>query len=51
VVVHLCERIAIMHLGQLIEVITADDLRSANVSADYTRNLIAASRGFTRVSP
>ena len=50
VVVHLCERIAIMQLGRLIEVISADDLRSGNVSADYTRKLIAASRGFTRVS-
>ena len=50
VVVHLCDRIAIMLLGRLIEVISADDLRSGNVSADYTRKLIAASRGFTRAS-
>jgi peptide/nickel transport system ATP-binding protein len=50
VVVHLCERVAIMQLGRLIEVISADDLRSGNVSADYTRKLIAASRGFARVS-
>ena len=50
VVVHLCERIAIMQLGRLVEVISADDLRSGNVSADYTHKLIAASRGFARVS-
>jgi peptide/nickel transport system ATP-binding protein len=50
VVVHLCERVAIMQLGRLIEVISADDLRSGNVAADYTRKLIAASRGFARVS-
>jgi peptide/nickel transport system ATP-binding protein len=49
VVAHLCNRIAIMQLGRLIEVITADDLRSGNVSADYTRKLIAASRGFSRI--
>ena len=48
VVAHLCNRIAIMQLGQLVEIITAADLRSGKVTADYTRNLIAASRGFTR---
>ena len=50
VVAHLCDRIAIMQLGRLVEVISADDLRSGNVGADYTRKLIAASRGFTRAS-
>jgi peptide/nickel transport system ATP-binding protein len=50
VVAHLCNRIAIMQLGRLVEIITADDLRSGRVSADYTRQLIAASRGFTRAS-
>jgi peptide/nickel transport system ATP-binding protein len=49
VVAHLCNRIAIMQLGRLIEVISADDLRSGNVAADYTRKLIAASRGFSRI--
>ncbi len=48
VVAHLCNRIAIMQLGRLVEIITADDLRSGRVTADYTRQLIAASRGFTR---
>jgi peptide/nickel transport system ATP-binding protein len=48
VVAHLCNRIAIMQLGRLVEVITAADLRSGKVTADYTRNLITASRGFTR---
>ncbi len=50
VVAHLCSRIAIMQLGRLVEIITAADLRSGEVTADYTRNLIAASRGFTRAS-
>ncbi len=49
VVAHLCDRIAIMQLGRLVEVISAGDLRSGNVSADYTRKLIAASRGFSRI--
>ena len=48
VVAHLCNRIAIMQLGQLVEVVSAEDLRSGAVSQDYTRELIAASRGFTR---
>src|SRR5688572_26235183 len=49
VVAHLCDRIAIMQLGRLVEVISAEDLRSGNVKADYTRKLIVASRGFSRV--
>jgi peptide/nickel transport system ATP-binding protein len=48
VVAHLCNRVAIMQLGQLVEIITAADLRSGTVTADFTRKLIAASRGFRR---
>jgi len=50
VVAHLCDRIAIMQLGQLVEIVSAAALRSGDVTADYTRKLIAASRGFTRAS-
>lgn len=49
VVAHLCDRIAIMQGGRLVEVIGADNLRSGTVGADYTRKLIAASRGFSRI--
>ena len=50
VVAHLCDRIAIMQRGQLVEIIGAGDLRSGKVSANYTGKLIAASRGFSRAS-
>ena len=50
VVAHLCSRIAIMQLGKLVEIVHASDLRSGNASEDYTRRLIAASRGFTRAT-
>ena len=50
VVAHLCDRIAIMQLGRLVEVISADALRTGNVTAEYTRRLIAASQGFTRAT-
>ncbi|MCB1377137.1 MAG: ABC transporter ATP-binding protein [Alphaproteobacteria bacterium] len=48
VVAHLCERIAIMQQGRLLEIVHASDLRSGHVRETYTRELIAASRGFTR---
>ena len=48
VVAHLCSRIAVMQFGQLVEVISAKELRNGIVRKTYTRELIAASRGFTR---
>ncbi len=39
-----------MQLGALVEVVRADDLRSGAVTTAYTRELIAASRGFTRAT-
>ena len=50
VVAHLCDRIAIMQFGALVEVVSAADLRSGAVKTAYTRELIAASRGFTRAT-
>jgi peptide/nickel transport system ATP-binding protein len=51
VVAHLCRRIAIMQLGRLVETVDADQLRSGNVREAYTRQLLAASRGFSRDAP
>ena len=48
VVAHLCNRIAIMQGGKLLEVLTAEQLRRGDASEAYTRDLVEASRGFTR---
>ena len=49
VVAHLCARIAIMRQGQLVEVLDAESLRRGEARAPYTLELLAASRGFSRV--
>ena len=48
VVAHLCNRIAIMQAGKLVEVLTAEELRNGGAREAYTRELVEASRGFTR---
>jgi peptide/nickel transport system ATP-binding protein len=48
VVAHMCERIAVMRQGRLVEVLDVAALRSAVPRETYTRELIAASRGYTR---
>jgi len=48
VVAHLCARIAVMRGGRLLEVLDAGQLRTGDAKEAYTRELIAASRGFRR---
>jgi len=48
VVAHLCNRIAIMQQGRLVEVLDAQSLRRGEAKEAYTRELIAASRGYAR---
>ncbi|OLP57768.1 ABC transporter [Xaviernesmea oryzae] len=48
VVTHLCERLAVMQHGRVVETLTAADLASSRVRDDYTRHLMTASRGFSR---
>jgi peptide/nickel transport system ATP-binding protein len=48
VVAHLCERIAVMNRGRFVEELTVAQLRSATPRQEYTRQLIAASRGYDR---
>ena len=50
VVAHLCERVAVMKEGRLVEVLTAAALRGGRAQAPYTRQLIAASKGYARTA-
>jgi peptide/nickel transport system ATP-binding protein len=49
VVAHLCDRLLVMQHGEAVEETSAGALRSGEVASPYTRALIEASRGFTRV--
>jgi peptide/nickel transport system ATP-binding protein len=48
VVAHLCERIAVMRQGKLVEILDVGTLRAGNAREAYTRELIAASKGYVR---
>ncbi len=48
VVAHLCDRIAIMREGRVVEILSVDELRRGAVREAYTRELLAASRGYSR---
>ncbi|WP_299819740.1 ABC transporter ATP-binding protein [uncultured Jannaschia sp.] len=47
VVAHMCSRVAVMTQGRIVEELSADALREQRSHDDYTRQLIAASRGRT----
>jgi peptide/nickel transport system ATP-binding protein len=47
VVTHMCDRLAVMRNGEVVE-LEAGDLVSGNINADYTKNLMTASEGFRR---
>ena len=46
VVAHLCERVAVMRRGELVEIADVAALRRGDVRAPYTASLLAASRGY-----
>jgi peptide/nickel transport system ATP-binding protein len=48
VVTHMCERLAVMQNGAVVERLRAADLAAGRVAEDYTRNLMVASKGFVR---
>lgn len=48
VVGHMCDRLAVMQHGRIVEVMDADKLRSGQARQEYTRHLITASSGYRR---
>lgn len=48
VVAHLCDQVAVMSEGRIVEIASADDLRRGEVATAYARELVAASRGYVR---
>jgi peptide/nickel transport system ATP-binding protein len=50
VVSHLCDRIAVMRNGALVEEVTSDDLARGEPAQAYTRQLLLASKGYDRAA-
>ncbi len=48
VITHMCERLAVMRNGAVVERLTASQLSQAAVCEDYTKNLMIASKGFVK---
>ncbi|MEE2862146.1 MAG: ABC transporter ATP-binding protein [Pseudomonadota bacterium] len=47
VVGHMCDRLAVMQHGRIVEVMEVDELRAGRGQQEYTRKLIAASAGYS----
>ena len=50
VVAHLCERVAVMRGGKLVEILSTPALREGRAQRPYTRQLVAASEGYAQQS-
>jgi peptide/nickel transport system ATP-binding protein len=50
VVGHMCERMAVMNAGRIVEEMTTAELRAGVPREAYTRQLLAASRGYDRAA-
>ncbi len=48
VVGHMCDRLAVMQAGRIVEIMEVEALRRGTGQDDYTRHLIAASTGYAR---
>lgn len=48
VVTHMCDRLAVMHHGKVVEELASAQLVTREVTQDYTRSLLRASEGFVR---
>jgi peptide/nickel transport system ATP-binding protein len=50
VVSHLCDRIAVMRNGLVVEEVTSDELARGEPAQAYTRQLLLASKGYDRAA-
>jgi peptide/nickel transport system ATP-binding protein len=50
VVTHICERMVTMRHGKIVEALSSKELATGAVKEAYTRELIAASKGFVRAN-
>ena len=48
VVGHMCDRIAVMQSGRIVETIDVDAMREMRVTEEYTRHLLKSSLGYER---
>jgi len=48
VVGFLCQRVAVMHNGEIVEQLGVEDVRAGRVASDYTRSLLRATHGYRR---
>jgi peptide/nickel transport system ATP-binding protein len=48
VITHICDRLAVMRNGAVVERLSSEELAKGLVQADYTRNLMIASKGFVK---
>jgi peptide/nickel transport system ATP-binding protein len=48
VVTHMCDRLAVMQTGRVVERLSTTDLVAGRISESYTSKLMLASKGFTR---
>jgi len=50
VIAHMCDRLAVMNAGRVIEEMSVDQLRRSEPTHNYTRQLLKASLGYDRAS-
>jgi peptide/nickel transport system ATP-binding protein len=50
VIGYMCDRVAVMGVGRVIEQLSAQDLAAGNVTSEASRQLLAASHGYIRSS-
>ncbi|CAM4202269.1 MULTISPECIES: ABC transporter ATP-binding protein [Lelliottia] len=48
VIAHLCQKVAVMQYGKILETLTVDELVAGSAKTDYTRMLVNASQQYTR---